>query len=46
MEAYQWFLLGMLAGLIPGFVMLVLILRGASGRTWFRRRDRTDRDPP
>src|SRR4030095_16270506 len=27
MEAYQWFLLGMIAGFIPGIVVLALIVR-------------------
>src|SRR5438094_3948706 len=46
METYQWFLLGMMAALIPCFVMLALILRGASGRFRIRRHGRTDRDRP
>jgi len=44
MEAYQWFLLGVMAGLIPCFVMLAFMVRGASGRFRIRRRGRTDRD--
>jgi len=44
MEAYQWFLLGMMAGLIPCFVMLAFIIRGAFGRGRIRRHGRADDD--
>jgi len=44
MEAYQWFLLGMMAGLIPCFALLALVVTGACDCIRLRRRDRTDHD--
>jgi hypothetical protein len=47
MEAYQWFLLGMMAGFIPSFVVLALVMKRAcrcTGR--MRHRDRADDDHP
>jgi hypothetical protein len=40
MEPYQWFLLGMMAGFIPCFVVLALVVRGACGCIQIRRNDR------
>jgi Na+-translocating ferredoxin:NAD+ oxidoreductase RnfE subunit len=40
MEAYQWFLLGVMAGFIPSLVVFALIV----GRARRNRRDRADHD--
>jgi len=45
MEAYQWFLLGVLAGFIPSFVMLAIVVKRA-GRGTVRHRDSADDDHP
>jgi len=42
MEPYQWFWLGMMAGFIPCFVVLVVIVTGACGCGRNRGRRHTD----
>jgi hypothetical protein len=42
MEPYQWFWLGMMAGFIPCFVVLAVIVTGACGCNGIRRRSRRD----
>jgi hypothetical protein len=38
MEPYQWFWLGVMAGFIPCFIVLVVIVARAYGCTGIRRR--------
>jgi heme/copper-type cytochrome/quinol oxidase subunit 2 len=42
MEPHQWFWLGVMAGFIPCFVVLVVIVTRAYGCTRIRRRSPTD----
>jgi hypothetical protein len=42
MEPYEWFWLGMMAGFIPCFVVLVMIVTGTCGCSRIRRRGHTD----
>jgi hypothetical protein len=42
MEPYQWFWLGVMAGFIPCFVVLVVIVTRAFGCAGIRRRGPTD----
>jgi hypothetical protein len=42
MEPYHWFWLGMMAGFIPCFVVLVMIVMGTCGCNRLRRRDPND----
>jgi hypothetical protein len=46
MEPYQWFWLGVMAGFIPCFVVLVVIVTRASGCIKIRRRGRNDHNHP
>ena len=46
MEPYQWFWLGVMAGFIPCFVVLVVIGIRVYGGTGIRRRGPTDHDHP
>jgi len=46
MEPYQWFWLGVMAGFIPCFVVLVVIVTRAFGCTGIRRRGPADHNHP
>jgi hypothetical protein len=46
MEPYQSFWLGVMAGFIPCFVVLVVIVTRAYGCTLIRRRGPTDHNHP